>query len=209
MKITLRHLDAIYIPFAISIISIGIAFSGSHTAQLLQYQPNFDQTGEVWRLLTAHFVHLNWSHLALNLVGLWLVWSLVGRALNPHQWLFVFVLLGLSITFSLRILTPTISWYVGLSGVLYGIFSTGIVASEKRIFTFRNFMLLLIIFKTSLEQIIGPISLIESSDHRVIVEAHLYGIVFGCGFGFFARVFPHWNGNAYNASDRLDNHRKY
>ena len=57
--------------------------------ELLRFDRGGIAAGELWRLLTGHFVHLGVSHTLLNLAGLLLVWVLVGAACTWRQWLLV------------------------------------------------------------------------------------------------------------------------
>jgi rhomboid family GlyGly-CTERM serine protease len=75
-------------------------------------------TGEVWRLVTGHFVHLGWAHCLLNVACIALCASVLaarGRA---------FVTLGglaAGCGTLLWLGAPEVARYVGLSGVVYGL----------------------------------------------------------------------------------------
>lgn len=80
---------------------------------------------EPWRALTAHLVHINWTHALINAAA----WFVVVRLFAPElkawrQWL-VLVVSALAITLVLALLHPTIAWYRGFSGVLHGVFFAG------------------------------------------------------------------------------------
>lgn len=77
--------------------------------------------GEIWRLVTGAWVHLSWTHLAINLLGLTLVLILFKKFYRPTQ--VVLLLIGISTTSHLLLLTyPPLIWGVGLSGALHGLF---------------------------------------------------------------------------------------
>ena len=72
-------------------VTIAMVFPGQGSqsqgmlAELAAQHPgNTIAEGEYWRLLSGHFAHLGYPHLALNLAGLLLVWLLVGR-LYAHR----------------------------------------------------------------------------------------------------------------------------
>jgi rhomboid family GlyGly-CTERM serine protease len=90
----------------------------------LQYQQGL-MTHEPWRALTAHLVHVNWTHALINAAA----WFIVARLFAPEftRWRqpIVLVACALAITLSLALLHPTIAWYRGFSGVLHGLFFAG------------------------------------------------------------------------------------
>lgn len=91
---------------------------------------------EPWRLLTAHVVHVNWTHALVN-VGAWLALALLfERSLDARRQLLCLVLSGLSIAFALAWLYPSVTWYRGASGVLHALFFAGasveLVAAVRR-----------------------------------------------------------------------------
>lgn len=79
--------------------------------------------GASWRLLTAHFVHLGAAHLAANLFAATLIgWScdqLRVSARLPAATLASLAGVALGLEFG----PWAISWYVGLSGMLHGLFA--------------------------------------------------------------------------------------
>jgi rhomboid family GlyGly-CTERM serine protease len=137
-------------------------------------------SGEAWRLLTGHLVHLGFSHLALNLAGLLLVWYLVGAVFSRSQWLIILLVDFVVVNLGLWILEPQLVWYVGLSGVLHGVLAAGIIASIR---TLRVDVLVLgiaLLGKLVYEQLLGPLpGSEESTGGAVIVAAHLYGAIGG------------------------------
>ena len=63
--------------------------------EYLQYQRHAIEHGQVWRLLTGHWVHLGATHFLLNLFGLLLLWQIIGNWLSIGEKLAV--LLGSSL----------------------------------------------------------------------------------------------------------------
>jgi len=136
--------------------------------------------GQYWLLLTGHLVHLNWTHWALNMAGLVVVavfFSLYGNILN---WLFVLLFSALVTGLGLYWFQPELSWYVGLSGVLHGLFIYGAIR-ETRFYPFSGYVLLLLLAgKLFWEYMNGPLPGSEQmTGGRVLVEAHLYGAIAG------------------------------
>jgi rhomboid family GlyGly-CTERM serine protease len=75
--------------------------------------------GEVWRLLSSHFVHFNDTHLAYNMLAFGVAGWIVERKSYLH-FAILYVLMALVISSSLFILKPTMSYYGGLSGMACG-----------------------------------------------------------------------------------------
>lgn len=78
--------------------------------------------GELWRLVTAHWSHVSLEHLALNAFGLLVLGNLFPSRDPCHIWLISLVIIALSVSLALLALLPTLSWYRGFSGCLYGLF---------------------------------------------------------------------------------------
>jgi rhomboid family GlyGly-CTERM serine protease len=148
--------------------------------------------GEYWRLLTGHLVHLGWGHLALNVLGLFLVWSICGRAFSARGWCVVLLLVLAGTDAGLWFLDPQLEWYVGLSGLLHGMLMAGIVALLLK--GSRDLLLLglLVAAKVIWEQLIGPLPGSEGlAGAAVVVNAHLYGALAGVAAVVLTRV--RWN----------------
>jgi rhomboid family GlyGly-CTERM serine protease len=144
----------------------------------LRYERDGLADGELWRALTAHLVHLGPRHLFLNGVGLVLVAALVGPYLRLAAWLLAFVVSALTISAGLWLGSPGLAWYVGLSGVLHGLFIAGALAglalpAERR---FALAVLVLVLGKLIWEQGWGALpGTAEAAGGRVVVDSHLYG----------------------------------
>ena len=59
---------------------------GEPARQALSYDRGALADGEWWRLLTAHFVHLDAEHAFLNSLGVVLMWALFARDYSPWRW---------------------------------------------------------------------------------------------------------------------------
>lgn len=91
---------------------------------LLEYRTDL-AWHQPWRLLTAHLVHVNWLHAAINAAAWWVVARLYCPELPPVLQALVIVLSSLVIAVALASLHPTIAWYRGFSGVLHALFFAG------------------------------------------------------------------------------------
>jgi rhomboid family GlyGly-CTERM serine protease len=137
---------------------------------------------EPWRLLTAHLAHLGWIHLALNIAALAAIWAMLGDLLRPGAWAMAFLVCALGVTAGLWFGDPGLEWYVGLSGVLHGLFTAGASAGLRRSRLFHGLLLAGVFAKVTWEQVMGAdagsAALVGGA---VIVNAHLYGVLAGLG----------------------------
>jgi rhomboid family GlyGly-CTERM serine protease len=106
-------------PLLMAVLILLLTAIGDGVQYALRLEATAVQSGQWWRLLTAHWVHLGWAHSALNAGGfLLLAW------LQPNGswklWLAFYVITSLCISI-LLMFDQTISSYVGASGVLHGL----------------------------------------------------------------------------------------
>ncbi len=147
---------------------------------LLAYDRAALGIGQVWRLLTAHLVHLGWAHLVLNLAGLALVAWIVGSAFGWLRWIYIAFVSIAAIDAGLWLFNPGLDWYVGLSGLLHGLLAAGLLPRILRRDRESIVLAIFVIAKLVWEQTSGPLPGSEStSGGAVIVDAHLYGVVGG------------------------------
>lgn len=168
------------LPALLALLCIVIA-AGGDTLQLpLRYDRDGILSGQWWRIVTCHFTHLGWSHLWLNLAGLALVFVFFGSLLPVRQWLTITVVCAVATGVSLLVFNPEVKWYVGLSGVLHGLFIAGGIADLKARRQEALIFLALLTLKLVWEQTMGPMPGSESAaGGPVLVDAHLYGAVAG------------------------------
>jgi rhomboid family GlyGly-CTERM serine protease len=146
--------------------------------ELLRYQTTRIQEYELWRLFTAHWVHANWVHFWLNMAGLMLCFALTNIHWNSAQWLWRICFLSIAISAGFYLLQPQIGWYVGFSGVLFGLYVLAAVGSLSKQFAMSVILLLFIGLKISLEQWSSvKISSSELIGVPVLVDAHFYGVL--------------------------------
>ncbi|MBN9426283.1 MAG: rhombosortase [Burkholderiales bacterium] len=87
--------------------------------------------GEYWRLLSAHFVHLSWPHALLNAAGVLVCCALAPDVFDRRAvWRVAGLALGVGLC--LWLFSPAALPYVGLSGVLYGLFVLGLAPQALR-----------------------------------------------------------------------------
>jgi rhomboid family GlyGly-CTERM serine protease len=168
------------VPGSVTLLALALMLAGDSGRVWLRFERAGIAAGEVWRLLTGHFVHLGISHTILNLAGLVLVWLLVGRAYRWPQWLWIMAGSVAAIDLGLWFGVPTLEWYVGLSGLLHGMLAAGILAGLAERSAEALILAVVVAGKLAYEQFAGPLPGSEStSGGAVIVDAHLWGVIGG------------------------------
>jgi rhomboid family GlyGly-CTERM serine protease len=171
------------------VLAVLLGLSDDSGREVLRYDRAAIASGEVWRLLSGHFVHLGWSHLALNGVGLALIAYLVAACFGVYQWIGIMVVVITAIDLGFWFLEPQLSWYVGLSGLLHGLLAAGTIDGIRC--RQREFWIIgvFLVGKLSYELLVGPMPGSEASTGgNVVVAAHLYGAIGGALIGLWFSV---------------------
>jgi rhomboid family GlyGly-CTERM serine protease len=105
--------------FYIIVVTVTVQFLAP--VQFAKYDRVLVLEGEVWRLISGVWVHLSWGHLAMNLVGLALVLVLFKKKAQPLSVLGLVATIG-TLSHLLLLAYTGLSWGVGLSGALHGLF---------------------------------------------------------------------------------------
>jgi rhomboid family GlyGly-CTERM serine protease len=168
------------VPGALLLVAALLAVSGDTGREWLRFDRSAIAAGELWRLVTGHFVHLGLTHFLLNGAGLILVWVLVGRRFLWPEWIAIVAFCVAVIDTGMWFFNPGLEWYVGLSGLLHGMLAAGIVASWQVRRGEATTLGLVVLGKLLFEQLVGPLPGSEgTSGGAVIVDAHLYGVIGG------------------------------
>ncbi|MDB6047186.1 MAG: rhombosortase [Gammaproteobacteria bacterium] len=160
--------------------------AGDAGRELLRYERSGLAAGQWWRLLTAHVVHLDLEHAALNSLGLVLMWALFARDYKPRQWLLIVIGAIAAIDAGLWLRDSTVAWYVGSSGVLHGVMAAGTLAHLRRRDPDGWILAGFIVLKLSYEQWTGALPFADSGA-GVVVDAHLYGALAGFAVATFLK----------------------
>jgi len=168
------------LPMILAALSTLFALIGEPATQGLRYDRAAILEGQWWRLISGNLVHLGWPHLVLNLAGLLLVWLLFHHNLRIRSWIIVTLASALAVGGGLVLFDPALRWYVGLSGLLHGLFAAGLVAALFAGNRTDWLLALLFAAKIAWEQLVGSMpGTAAISGGPVIVDAHLYGAIGG------------------------------
>lgn len=132
--------------------------------------PDVVTSGQWWRLVTAMFVHMNLTHLAVNMVSLG---SLYIIELMMGKWMFLFAYLVSGICgniFSLLI-SPHNEIAAGASGAIFGVFGVALYLSLRGILpkAVRNQLIVILILNL----------VFDFSRTNIGTVAHIGGLIAG------------------------------
>lgn len=166
------------ISLVVAVIAVAILLL--HGGSELRYDRADILHGQIWRLFTGNFVHANWRHLAADMAGLAIWTALAGYLETRRSYLILLVGSGLGVGLGLLLLDPHVGWYVGLSGILHGLFA----ASAIRLLSRKEWLgglslLAALMLKILWEQRFGDLGTAKLLGVPVLVDAHLYGAVTG------------------------------
>jgi rhomboid family GlyGly-CTERM serine protease len=134
-------------------------------------------------LLSGNLVHLGWVHLARDVTGLFLIWALLARALDERSWLWVLLTSSLAVGLGLLAFSAGISWYVGISGTLFGLFCAGALAefANHRLYAGALLLGMAVVIGWTLHAGALP-GETAGLGGKVVPQAHLYGALGGAMF---------------------------
>jgi rhomboid family GlyGly-CTERM serine protease len=147
----------------------------------VRYERQAILAGELWRLVTAHLIHVDFTHLGWNLAGLALVAWLFGREFRAGEWALVLVGSTIAVDLGFLLLEPQLEWYVGFSGVLHGLMAAGLCAWLWRSpDSLTALVATVFAAKLAWEHFVGPLPFTAGSlDVPVVHQSHSYGAVGG------------------------------
>lgn len=157
------------------LVGIFLLLEGFGNKALLAYDAAQVSNGQFWRLLTAHFVHLNAFHLGLNAIGLaFYAWVNQERWGAMLVWRLVYLSAGVAVL--LWAFNPEVQHYVGFSGVLYGLLLMAFWRQKRDLMMFVAAILL--VAWALWQWVMGAIPAEEALIGGQIVSiAHLYGLI--------------------------------
>lgn len=164
------------------LLVLGLQILAPGAMDVLRYDRAPVLAGQWWRLVSGHFIHLNWPHAVMDLAGLIALRLVFPQAPIWQGWRFAAAAVGFALGISLMFLAldPHLVWYVGLSGVLHALAAV-IACTVWRDSRIQAALLSLgLIAKLYVEQIHGPSPLsVSMIGAPVVTDAHLYGAILG------------------------------
>lgn len=174
----------------IALVAIALFFLEPWSSQWFTYDRQQMQVWQVWRLLTGNLLHTNANHLYLNLAGLALLWALHGDYYRFVTFIQTFIVASIGCTLGIYFFSPQLIVYVGLSGVLHGLFAWGACMDISNKIKSGWLLLMGLVAKLAYEQLFGASAdLVQFIQANVAVDAHLYGAISGVVLGLLAMVY--------------------
>ena len=89
--------------------------------------------GEVWRLVTAGFLHAGFTHLLFNMFGLYILGSMLEPAIGRMRFAVIYFVSLLAGSFGALLLTTNPNQYtVGASGAIFGLMGAAVIILRHR-----------------------------------------------------------------------------
>jgi rhomboid family GlyGly-CTERM serine protease len=146
--------------------------------EYFRYQRDWISTGEIWRIVTAHWVHVGWLHLLLNGLGLVICVILTKPGWSIRRWLISSLAMAIGISIMLTLYNPEVTDYAGYSGVLYGLYvlaAINLFSSDRLV---ASLIIAAIVIKVLMEQFnFYDFNTGDIIGAHVVVDAHLYGLL--------------------------------
>ncbi|NNF15390.1 MAG: rhombosortase [Gammaproteobacteria bacterium] len=164
----------------LTVAALVLAAGGEDWRHLLRFDRLAIADGEWWRWVTAHLVHSGWSHTAMNLAGLWVVWLLFSQRLRGWPGVFIAIVCIGVMDAGFWFRDTQLGWYVGMSGLLHGFFAAGAWDELWKGIRGGGLLVLAVVAKLLYEQFFGALPLTAAgSGGPVWVNSHLYGALGG------------------------------
>lgn len=162
-----------------------LSATGEAGREWLRYDRAALGSGELWRLVTAHFVHLDLHHVLLNCLGTVLMWALFARDYTPRHWAAIVTVSIAAIDAGLWLWDSTLRWYVGSSGALHGVMAAGAIAHLRRGEAEGWVLAAFLAGKLAWEHWMGALP--TAASLPVVTQAHVYGVLGGLAAASFLR----------------------
>ncbi len=154
---------------------------------ILTAPPQARQVSSEWLgALTAHLLHGGWSHYLLSIAGLGLILLLFEDVWTSGRLMTMFIASMLAVDAGLWWLSPQVTSYAGLSGILHGLPGAGAVFCWRTADWLAPLVLFATGTKLAWEQFGGTTAgMNEIVYARIIVDSQLYGFIRGITAAFF------------------------
>jgi membrane associated rhomboid family serine protease len=140
------------------------------------------QSDEYYRLFTAMFLHLNFLHIASNMISLLIVGPAVEVMLGRSRFLTLFLAAGLAGGVASYLFSPANSVSAGASGAIFGVMGAYVVLAHNRRHPLGPVLALI-----AINLVIGFTGNIDWRDH---LGGLVVGVLLAMGYDYSANLRP-------------------
>ena len=188
-------------PAVLGALSTLLMLGGPQLAQLLRYDRAAVAAGQWWRLFSGNLVHLGWWHLLFNVLSLVLLVLLCPERLSWGEWLRRVSFIGGGMSLCLYVLMPDLQNYVGLSGLVYGLFVLGLGRQALQRDEIGIACLVFLAARIGWELVKGAsASETELIGGGVVAQSHLYGVLCALLYAALAYAVRRTHGQFFKQS---------
>ena len=87
--------------------------------------------GEYYRLISSMFLHLNFMHIAFNMLALWQVGMVLEDRLGKYKFIVIYLLSGIAGGLLSVYMNEPMAFSVGASGAVFGLFGAYVAISRR------------------------------------------------------------------------------
>jgi rhomboid family GlyGly-CTERM serine protease len=173
-------MNQVFVPILVLLLSLLAFIFDGYLSDTFVYQRILVTQGEMWRVLSGHFFHTNGFHFLLNSAAVVMLWALHGQFYTIKKYLIVFWVSACICAVGIHWFSLNIDQYVGLSGILHGLFIWGAIEDIKAKERTGYLLLIGVILKIAHEQYYGASAdVAELIGATVAINAHLWGAIGG------------------------------
>jgi rhomboid family GlyGly-CTERM serine protease len=144
----------------------------------LVYSREAIEQGELWSLISGHWVHSDRQHAVWNIAALLILGSLFERTLR-HRLFTDLLLASLLLSLWIGILMPELQAYCGLSGILNTLLVSGCLALWQQLRSPTLLLIPALAFFKSLFELYHHQAIFTQTAWPSVPEAHLVGMAIG------------------------------
>ncbi len=162
----------------IPLIGLALMQLPTEVRELLHFNIEDIFQGEYWRFYTGHFLYYSYNHLILNTAAVFIFIFIFNNTISKSIFIEILVLATI-ISSGLLYLSNLLGWYVGFSGVMYGLFTL----SAIKLIPINRTLALAILFTLTAYMIFQLYSgeLVESAIHDIRISSYAHALGYGGG----------------------------
>lgn len=147
-------------------------------------------SGELWRIVTGHFVHFGWPHSLMNLAGFLIVSVILLNGVSVKRFGYLLFLCCIGVGSGIYYFNPEYDVYAGMSGVIHGLLVAALLLNKRHPYWLNSIFIVLVFGKIFYEHHTDyqATELQKLLPVPVAYDAHLYGALVGLLFGMCVLV---------------------